>query len=166
MSIPQNSIHAQPLSLETIRQYVVTLSWIENGLLTQDVDKIIDFLLESPDSRWFVSQSRRSLALLRYWQERLRFCIRQFEMSIADSRDALDQPAREQIRRSQRQVRMRYVDAEINRNPQHRQLVDSLHHYEQALGVLEGLEGALDTSLLVQEAVSTRREEIEALQTP
>lgn len=104
--------------------------------------------------------------LIQHWQERLRYTIRKFEIELVQSRDVLDQTVRKQLAHDRRQVKMRYVEAGIMADPNHRQLVDTIQQYELVLGTLEGLAAALDTALVVQEAVSTRRQEIEDSQTP
>jgi len=60
----------------------------------------------------------------------------------------------------------RFVEAGIMADPAHAVLVDNVHQYELVLGTLEGITAALDTSLIVQEAVSTRRQEEEDSLTP
>jgi len=149
------------VSLQTIRQYVETLSWIEGGILSADVLQIVDFLETKSDSSWLVSQTRLSVALLAHWQERLRFTIRSLEIVLSQRRDVLDQQVRESLKKSRRQTRMRYIEAGIAADADYSQQLDVLRQYELALGTLEGLSSAMDTSLIVQEAVAVRRQEVE-----
>lgn len=154
------------VSLSTLRTYVASLSWVEGGLMSQDITQIIDFLESTPDSRWFVAQTRRALAVLRHWQGRIRYAVRRLEIDVAASRDVLDPQVRQTLRTAHRQIKMRYVDAAIMSDPNHRILVDSLQQHELILETLEGIELSLDTSLVVQEAVAVRHQEIIDSQTP
>lgn len=147
------------MSLNSLRDYLNNLTWVENGNLTQDLTQVIELLEADLDSRWFVKQTRQGLAVVHFWDAKIRYAIRQYEMQIALSADRLDAPAREALKTAKRYVKQRSINAYVMNNPDHKSLVDALSQYELVLGVIEGISLALDNSLVVQEAVSVRRQE-------
>lgn len=147
------------VSLNSIRAFLQEQQWYASGLLTNDVLAICDVLETPHDSRWFVAENKRCVALLHHWSERLRFAARQNETQLALSRDRLDTVARKSLSDAHRQIKQRSIDAYVLNDPQHAMLLNTVQSLEQLRGVVDGLIAALDTSLLVQEAVAIRFQE-------
>lgn len=146
--------------LDSLRQYVASLTWVESGGLTSDLTHVINFMEAEYDSRWFLTLTRRAIVTLNFWEQTIKYIARGLEIQVSQSRDALDKPARESLQAARRVVKQRSIDAFTMSNPTHRNLVDCLHQYQKVLGVIEGISLALDTSLVVSEAVSVRRQEM------
>ena len=148
------------ISLGSIRDYMKTCAWFQNGLLTQDVLKILDFLETSPDSRWIVSETKRAIVLVAFWREQVTYAVRRGEIELSQKRDSLDKGVRDRLVQERRVVKSRTVEAGVFADPVYSGLVDAQHQREMLRGVLDGIEAALDTSLVVQEAVASRRQEL------
>lgn len=147
------------VSLQSTRDYTTSLTWIEGGNFTADVVSVLDFLSSENDSSWFVAESRRAVVVVQFWKSRLRYIKSRLQMESDVRRLTLDREARDRLVTSGVQVRTRYVNAAVLEDSGFSYMADTIHQYECALGLLEGIEAALDTALVVQEAVAIRRQE-------
>lgn len=154
------------IDLSNVRSYVSSLSWFEGGLLAADVLQVLDFLETTPDSRWLVAETKRCVIIVRHWQEQLRLATRRIEIQLLTAKDQLDEVARDSLARAGRQIRQRRIDAFAHNDKNYAGLVDAHAQYEAAWGVLDGIAQSLNVGLVVQEALSARRQEIIDSSTP
>ena len=147
------------VSLNSIRSFFENVSWIEAGALSRDVVGVIGVLETNPDARWLVAESRRSIALVKFWRERMVYAQRCIERQIVCSADRLDPDIRRELTSQGRLLRNSTVRSRLSSHPQHAALIDASNQYDTVIGALDGLLLAMDTPLIVQEAVSNRKQE-------
>ena len=154
------SLLPNPTPLKTVVDYLQTLDWLEGGLLSRDMINVVNFIDSTPDSRWLVAETKRCIILTHHWQSRVRACMSRLTRQVNQRRDVVDEQVKGELVRAGRTTRMRYVTAGIERDPEFARLLEAETQYELVLGTLEGISAALETQLVVQEAVSVRRQEM------
>lgn len=145
--------------LHSIRRFFESLVWIEAGAMSADIVEVIGVLETNPDARWLVAESRRSIALVKFWRERMVYTQRTIERQIVCSADRLDPDIRKELTTQGRLLRNSTVRSRLAAHPEHGRLLGTSDQYEAVIGALDGLLLAMDTPLIVQEAVSNRKQE-------
>lgn len=155
-----DSVEPESSLLDTIVEYVQTLSWIDGGNLTKDLNQVIGEMSthSDVDPALFVNRSRQVMSVLGFWISRLQFYLGHVNDQLADKSVELEDAYMANKDLDIRRKKMRYAKVHALRDPAYAQLRTNQLNYEQAIGVLKALfDRSFDRSLIVQESVAGRQ---------
>ena len=147
------------LALDSIRRYIESLAWLESGFLRTDLLGVLDWLGDIKDAKALVLEWRRAYAICRFWKVRCEAHRNALNVQISQSAVNNEATCKRNLNSKVATIRFSTIAAELSTLPSHSQLLSAKAAYEEVIGVLEGLVESLNPSLIVQEAVATRRQD-------